>query len=94
MERLVIIDHATHQVFIEDVPTELLEKYYDGEEEKYIEDNYNFDGDYSWDFITAINIVTEEGDIEEIDPFKSEEKMRENATIIADMREFLEDMKK
>jgi len=78
MERLVIIDHATHQVFIEDVPTELLEKYYDGEEEKYIEDNYNFNGDYSWDFITAVNIVTEEGDIEEIDPFKSEyEKVKE-----------------
>ena len=51
MERLVIIDHANHTLFVDDVSEETLQQY-GGEEEKYIEDNYTFDGDYSWDFIT------------------------------------------
>ena len=51
MERLVIIDHATHTLYVDDVSEETLQQY-GGEEEKYIEDNYTFDGDYSWDFIT------------------------------------------
>lgn len=51
MERLVIIDHADHTLFIEDVADEALEQY-GGSEEAYIKDNYTFEGDFSWDFIT------------------------------------------
>lgn len=50
MERIAIIDHANHRLFVETISDEDLEKY-DGEEEKYIEDNYTFDGEWSWDYI-------------------------------------------
>ena len=53
MERIAIIDHALHRLFIEDVSDEDLEKY-NGSEEDYIKDNYTFDGDWSWDYVTSI----------------------------------------
>ena len=40
MERLAIIDHDRHRLFIEDVNDEMLAKY-NGEEQAYIDDNYN-----------------------------------------------------
>ena len=40
MERLVIIDHETHRLYIEDVDEEMLERDYEGSEEAYIEDTY------------------------------------------------------
>ena len=52
MERLVIIDHADHTLFIEDVDEDVLEAQYGGSEQAYIDDNYTFEGDFSWDFIT------------------------------------------
>lgn len=55
-ERLVIIDHARHEVFIEDVSQEDLEKY-GGEEEAYIKDNYTFEGEWSWDYIVGITFL-------------------------------------
>ena len=53
MERIAIIDHASHRLFIEDVSDDDLEKY-DGSEEDYIKDNYKFDGDWSWDYVTSV----------------------------------------
>lgn len=50
MERLAIIDHVSHTLYIEDVSDDDLEKY-KGEEEDYIRDNYTFEGAYSWDWI-------------------------------------------
>lgn len=50
-ERLAIIDHAQHTLFIEDVDVYILESKYGGEEEEYIKDNYNFEDGYSWDWI-------------------------------------------
>ena len=51
MERLAIIDHKEHRLYIEDVTDEELAKY-NGDEQEYIEDNYNFlCGEYSWDYI-------------------------------------------
>jgi hypothetical protein len=64
MERIVIIDHACHQVFIEDIPEDILNGNYGGEEEAYIKDNYTFDGEWSWDYVTYITYVTEDGDYE------------------------------
>jgi len=49
MERIVIIDHDSHTLYVEDVSEETIEKY--GGEEKYIEANYCPLGYYSWDFI-------------------------------------------
>ena len=51
MRRIAIIDHASHELMVEDINEEVLESQYDGDEQKYIDDNYTFDGDYSWDWI-------------------------------------------
>ena len=56
MERLVIIDHARHEVFIEDVMEEDLEKY-GGDEEAYIKDNYTFEDTWSWDYVVGISYL-------------------------------------
>lgn len=67
MERLVIIDHETHQLYIEDVSEEEIEKY--GGEQEYIEENYFLEGDYSWDYITDIQYFPQgEADPIEIEP--------------------------
>ena len=51
MERIVIIDHDDHRLFIEDLNEEALRPY-NGEEEAYIRDNYNLGEHWSWDYIT------------------------------------------
>ena len=50
MVRLAIIDHTLHRLFIEDVCDEKIEEY--GGEQEYIDANYTFEGDYSWEYIT------------------------------------------
>lgn len=52
MKRIAIIDHASHELMIEDINEQELEDQYGGDEQKYIDDNYTFEGDYSWDWIT------------------------------------------
>ena len=59
MERLAIIDHEAHKLFVEDVSEEDLAKY-NGEEEAYIKDNYTFKGNWSWDYITDASYFSEE----------------------------------
>jgi hypothetical protein len=66
MERLAILDHANHKLYIEDVSEETLEQY-GGEEEKYIEDTYEFDGDYSWDYIVETEYLPDDNDGDFID---------------------------
>lgn len=61
MERIVIIDHADHKVYIEDLTDEKLAKY-DGSEQDYIDDNYTFLGDYSWDYVTEVNYLIDDYD--------------------------------
>jgi len=52
MERIAIIDHAAHNLYIEDIYDEILESpEWDGEE-AYIKENYTFEGEWSWDYIT------------------------------------------
>lgn len=52
MRRIAIIDHASHELMVEDINEQELEAKYGGDEQKYIDDNYTFNGDYSWDWIT------------------------------------------
>jgi len=52
MRRIAIIDHSSHELLVEDINEEVLESQYGGDEQKYIDDNYTFEGDYSWDWIT------------------------------------------
>ena len=45
IERLAIIDHETHRLYIEDVNEALIEQY--GGEQEYIDAQYTFNGSYS-----------------------------------------------
>lgn len=49
MTRLAIIDHVSHELLIEDVNDADIEAA--GDEQAYINQNYTFEGDYSWDYI-------------------------------------------
>ena len=51
MKRIAIIDHTNHTLFVEDINEEILEGQYGGDEQMYIDENYNLK-DYSWDWIT------------------------------------------
>ena len=64
MTKIIIIDHDEHCAYFEELTDEMLEKY-DGNEQAYIDDNYNIEN-MSWDYITDIFRVDENGDIEEI----------------------------
>ena len=66
-ERIVIIDHDTHQVFIEDIDTDILNEKYNGEEEDYIKDNYVLEN-WSWDFVANIVYIPVEGDPIDVEP--------------------------
>ena len=55
MEKLAIIDHNEHRLFIEDVTDKMLAKY-NGDEQAYIEDNYDMEN-YSWDYIVEADYI-------------------------------------
>ena len=59
MRRIAIIDNCDHELFIEDINEQELEEKYGGDEQKYIDDNYTFEGDYSWDWITDTEYIPE-----------------------------------
>ena len=50
MERIAILDHDLHQLYLEDIDEDILNDEYGGEEERYIEDNYDIKN-YSWEYI-------------------------------------------
>lgn len=50
MKRIAIIDHNEHDLIIEDINEEVLEKQYGGDGQKYIEDHYDIEN-YSWNWI-------------------------------------------
>ena len=50
MRRIAIIDHTNHTLYVEDINDEILESQYGGDEQLYIDENYNLE-DYSWDYI-------------------------------------------
>lgn len=67
VERIAIIDHIEHRVYVEDIDVKELNEKYKGEEEKYIKDNYDLEL-YSWDYITdVLYIPKKESDPIEID---------------------------
>jgi len=51
MERIAIIDHEYHKLYVEDIPDEILDAPEWDDEEAYIKDNYTFEGKWSWDYI-------------------------------------------
>ena len=69
MERLVIINHSTHNVIFDDVTDEMLEQY-NGSEQDYIDANYaTGDGDMSWDYVGGVYKVTEDGDFVDLEDY-------------------------
>lgn len=64
--RICIIDHYYHRMYIEDLTDEVLEPY-GGDEQKYIDDNYTFEGDYSWDYIISSVYIGSNGDTYDLD---------------------------
>lgn len=66
MERLAIIDHDNHELFIDDVADETLAKY-NGEEEAYIKDTYPVLVNYSWDYVTDATYYVSDDDPIDID---------------------------
>lgn len=77
MPRICIIDHSSHTLFVEDVTDEMLAPY-NGSEQSYIDDNYAFEGDYSWDYIVDAQFVGEQGDAYDLNE-KIEELADEDA---------------
>lgn len=52
MTRIAVIDRSTHELYVEDINDGLLNaEPYNGDVQAYIDDNYTFEGDYSWDYI-------------------------------------------
>ena len=56
--RLAIINHLTHTLFVEDVNDDILEGQYGGDEQSYIEDNYDLE-EYAWDYIIDTEYLPE-----------------------------------
>lgn len=50
MIRIAIIEHNSHNLFIIDINEDLLNEKYNGNEEDYINDNFDVEN-YSWDYI-------------------------------------------
>ena len=61
MRRIAIIDHNEHDLIIEDINKEVLDKEYGGDEQKYIDDNYDIEN-YSWDWIIDSYYLPDNGD--------------------------------
>lgn len=66
MRRIAIIDHVEHELLVEDINEELLNKKYDGDEQKYIDDNYDLEN-YSWDWITDTQYFPDNDDPQPIE---------------------------
>ena len=60
MVRIAIINHSSHTLYVEDISDADLQKY--GDEQSYINDNYTFDGEYSWDYIVDAQYFPRGGD--------------------------------
>ena len=73
MERIAIIDHDTHTLYIEDIDEDILNNQYWGEEERYIKDHYKLEN-YSWDYIAKVEcyIDAEYSPKEQSDSIKEE----------------------
>lgn len=59
MERIAIIDHDEHMLFVEDLNEDELHEKYHGEEEEYIKDNYTLSGNWTWEYITDAQYFSE-----------------------------------
>lgn len=66
MKRIVVIDLADRNVFIEDIPDDILETYQDVTD--YIQDNYALEGKWTWGFADSITYIDESGYTMDVEP--------------------------
>jgi hypothetical protein len=59
VQRIAILDHASHTLFVEDIHSDVLSMVYRGNIEAYIKNNYTFEGDFSWEYITDAQYLPE-----------------------------------
>lgn len=64
IERIVIINHSSHRLYVEDIDMDVIEKDYDGNEIDYIRDTYNFsdNDDWTWDYIVDAQYIPLDSD--------------------------------
>lgn len=65
-ERIAIIDHYHHRLFIEDIDMDTVNELYNGNEEDYIADTYTLSDKWSWDYITVAEYIPIDADPIEI----------------------------
>ena len=73
MIRVAIIDHETHNLFMEDLDEDVLEKEYEGSEEAYIEATHELGKHWTWDYIVHTeyypNMANDDGIVVEFSDF-------------------------
>lgn len=62
IERIVIINHSSHRLYVEDIDMNVIEKDYNGNEEDYIRDTYNLSDDWTWDYIVDAQYIPLDSD--------------------------------
>lgn len=56
--RIVVIDHESHTLYVEDINDEILQGQYGGDVQLYIDDSYSAEN-YSWDYIVDTQYIPE-----------------------------------
>lgn len=57
--RIVVIDHESHTLYIEDINDDILQGQYGGDVQLYIDDSYSAEN-YSWDYIVDTQYIPED----------------------------------
>ena len=57
--RIVVIDHESHTLYVEDINDEILQGQYGGDVQLYIDDSYSAEN-YSWDYIVDTQYIPED----------------------------------
>lgn len=66
-ERIAIIDHEMHKLFVEDVDMDIINEEYGGNEEDYIVSTYSLSKNWSWDYIIEAEYIPIDADPMTID---------------------------
>lgn len=57
--RIVVIDHESHTLYVEDINDDILQGQYGGDVQLYIDDSYSAEN-YSWDYIVDTQYIPED----------------------------------
>lgn len=65
-ERIAIIDHNYHRLYVQDIDMDVINEKYGGNEEDYIKDAYDLSDNWSWDYIVCAEYFPLDSDFIEI----------------------------